>query len=328
MSKERDLEAALLPAQRLSASSPWPKKWAVACRLPFLTASVLPVLAATAAAWSLDGAVNALHAALAAVGIAFVHLAANLSNDYFDHVSGNDEVNRLPTAFSGGSRVIQEGVLPPRAILRAAVLCSALGCACGVWLWLHTPGHVLLGIGLVGVAIAWLYVGPPVRFAHRGFGELATILAFGVLPAMGTEWALRGAITPEGSWLGLPAGLLVALILVINEFPDLEADAAVGKRTLVVRLGLRRAVWLYAGLLLAVYGSVAVGVAAGWMPWPALAVGVVAPLSFHIVRRLRASYADAASLLPAMAATILQQVLFLVILSGAFLAALALGVGR
>jgi len=322
------VEAALLPAQRLSPSDPWLKKWAVACRLPFLTASVLPVLATISAVWRLDGQVNAVHALLAVVGIAFVHLSANLSNDYFDHLSGNDEVNRLPTAFSGGSRVIQEGVFTPGAVLRAAVLCSAVGVACGIYLWLRTPSHVLLGIGIVGVGIAWLYVGPPVKFAHHGFGELATLLGFGVLPALGTEWALRGRMTPEGSWVGVPAGLLVALILLINEFPDSEADAAVGKRTLVVRLGLRRAVWLYTGMLLGVYGSLAVGVLLGWMPWPAAATLALAPLSVHIVRQLRASCAEPLALVPAMAATIAQQVLFMVIFSGACLATLALGIGR
>lgn len=322
------MEAALLPAQRLLPSDPWLKKWAVACRLPFLTASVLPVLATIAAVWRLDGHVNVVHALLAVIGIAFVHLSANLSNDYFDHLSGNDEVNRLPTAFSGGSRVIQEGIVTPRSMLIAAVACSAVGVACGIYLWLRTPGHVLLGIGLVGVGIAWLYVGPPVKFAHHGYGELATMLGFGVLPAMGTEWALRGQVTPEGSWVGVPAGLLVALILLINEFPDSEADAAVGKRTLVVRLGPRRAVWLYTGLLLAVYGAVAAGVLLGWMPWPAAATVGLAPLSAYIVRQIRVHYAEPRALVPAMAATIAQQVLFLAILSGACLSALALGLGR
>lgn len=323
------VEATSLTASaRVSPSDPLLKKWAVACRLPFLTASVLPVLATIAAVWRLDRSVNVLHAVLAAVGIAFVHLGANLANDYFDHLSGNDAGNRFPTPFSGGSRVIQEGVINPRAILVAAVACSAVGSACGAYLWRHSPGHTLLAIGLVGLALGWLYVGPPVKLAFHGLGEVATLLGFGVLPAMGTEWALRGQLTLQGSWVGLPAGLLVALILLINEFPDAEADAAVGKRTLVVRLGPRRAVRVYGVGLLLVYGAVGAGVLMGWMPALAGVVVLVAPLSWRALRILRASYADVPGLLPGMAATILQQALFLLLLAGASLADLGLQAAR
>jgi len=312
----------------LTPADPWLKKWAVAARLPFLTASVLPVLATVAAAWRADGTLNAAHAALALVGVAFIHLGANLANDYFDHLSGNDAANRLPTPFSGGSRVIQEGIVTPRAVLLAAVVCTAIGCACGIWLWLASPGHTLLAIGVAGVALGWSYVGPPLRLCHHGLGEAAILLAFGILPALGTEWALRGQLTPEVSWVGLPAGLLVALILLVNEFPDIAADGAVGKRTLPVRLGPRRAGALYAGVLLIAYAAVGVGVLLRWMPpWAGL-VALVAPLSLRIIKRLRAYSGDVPALLPAMAGTILQQALFLLILTGASLADLAVRASR
>jgi len=128
--------------------------------------------------------------------------------------------------------------------------------------------------------------------------------------------------------VGLPAGLLVALILLINEFPDIEADGAVGKRTLVVRLGPPRAAVLYAALLCVAYASVGVGVALRWMPPQAAVVVLAAPLSWRIVRRLRAGHSDVRALLPAMAGTILQQVLFLILLAGACVADLALPLWR
>ncbi|HUT32001.1 MAG TPA: prenyltransferase [Planctomycetota bacterium] len=318
------MEAFTPRATGLLPSDPWLKKWVVAARLPFLTASVMPVLATAAAAWRADGSLSLGLAGLALVGIALIHAGANLSNDYFDHRSGADGANRFSTPFSGGSRVIQEGVVSPRAIVTAAAVCTAAGAACGIWLWLHTPGHVLLVIGGVGIATSWFYTAPPLRLVHRGVGELATMMGFGVLPALGTEWVLRGRLTLEVSWVGLPAGLLVAAILLINEFPDREADAAAGKRTLVVRLGPRRAVAAYALVLAATYGAVGVGVLARWMPPLAGLVVVVLPLSWRILRVLRANYADVGGLLPGMSATILQQMLFLLILTAACLAALAL----
>ena len=300
------------------------RKWAVAARLPFLTASVLPAVAGTAGAWRAEGALRAGLAALAIVGVALIQAGANLANDYFDHRSGADAANRAVTPFSGGSRVIQEGILSPRAVVAAAALCLAAGAACGIVLWRLTPGHTLLAIGLAGMAIAWFYTAPPVRLAHRGLGELGIFVAFGLLPVLGVEWVQRGRLTAEVGWLGVPAGLLVAAILLVNEFPDAAADAAAGKRHLVVRLGRARAVVLYELLVVGAYASVAAAVVLGWLPLLACVVGLVAPLSWRAVRVLRAHHREVAAMVPAQAATIAQQALFLVLLTGACLADMGL----
>ncbi len=300
------------------------KKWVVASRAPFLAASVLPALAATAAAWRVEGSLRADLAVLAVAGVALVHLGVNLANDYFDHLSGADEANEVPTPFSGGSRVIQEGVLSGRAVLVGSLVLLGAGCACGIYLWLSTPGHALLLIGLAGVALGWFYTSPPVRLAHRGWGEVAVGVGFGVLPAMGVEWVHRATISPEVSWVGCPAGLLVAAILVINEFPDTLADGCVGKRTLVVRLGRVRAVRLYEALVAAAYASVGVGIVLGWMPVTAAVVVLVAPLSLRTIAVLRRHRDEVRALLPAMAATVAQEGIILVFLAGSYLADVAL----
>jgi len=311
----------------VTPSDPWLKKWFVAARVPFLSASVLPALAATAAAWRLESVLRGGLAALALAGVALIHLGVNLANDYFDHLSGADAANKVPTPFSGGSRVIQEGVLPAWQILLAAGLLLVAGCGVGVYLWLATPGHAVLLIGLAGVALGWFYSCPPVHLAHRGLGEVAVGLGFGVLPAMGVEWVQRGAISPQVSWVGVPAGLLVAAILVINEFPDAGADASAGKRTLVVRLGAARAVRLYEALVVGAYASVGVGILLGWMPPVAAIVALVAPLSWKATRVLRRHHGEVRALLPAMAATIAQESIFLVLLAGAYLVELGLRSG-
>ncbi|MFP4058470.1 MAG: 1,4-dihydroxy-2-naphthoate octaprenyltransferase [Candidatus Brocadiia bacterium] len=308
----------------LEADDPLVRKLLVAARLPFLTASVLPAVAATAAVWRLEGSLRAGRAALAIVGVGLLHAGANLANDFFDHLSGDDAGNRAVTPFSGGSRVIQEGVLSARAVLAASLACLAAGTACGLALWRATGGHGVLLLGLAGLAIGWAYTAPPLQLSHRGLGELGVFAAFGPLPAMGVEYVQRGAFSLEGSWVGVPAGLLVAAILVVNEFPDVEADAAAGKRHLVARLGRRRAVALYELLVAGAYAAVAAGVLAGWMPPAALAVALVAPLSCRAIGVLRAHYADVRAMLPAQAATIAQQAVFLLLLTGAYLADLGL----
>jgi len=308
----------------LAAGDSIVKKWAVAARVPFLTASVMPVLVATAACWRATGRLeHPWHALLAIVGVALIQAGANLANDYFDHLSGDDPANRLSTPFSGGSRVIQEGIVSARAVLAAALACLGAGSACGILLWLRT-GHTLLVIGLVGMAIAWFYTAPPLRLVHRGLGELALGIAFGPLPVLGAQYVQSHELTLAVGWLGLPAGLLVVAILEINEFPDVAADASVGKRTIVVRLGLRGGVALYEALVLGAYAAVAVGIARGWLPPLAALVILVAPLSWKAIRVLRAHPDDVRALVPAMAATIGQHAAFLLLLTGACLADLAL----
>ena len=322
-------QVALPVGSGLAADDPLLKRWLVAARLPFLTGSVLPVVAATAAVWWADGRLHRPVCALAAVvGVALIHLGANLANDYFDHRSGADEANRWVTPFSGGSRVIQEGILGAGAVRAGALVCLGAGAACGVGLWLTTGVHAVAIIGLVGVALAWCYTSPPLRLVHRGLGEPTIFVCFGLLPVLGAEAVQRGAVSLAVGWVGLPAGLLITAVLWVNEFPDVESDAAAGKRTLVVRLGTRRAAAAYGLLVGGAYVSVLVGVMAGWMPWAALVVLLTAPLSWRAVRLLRAHHAEPAAVVPSQAATIGQHAVFLTLLIGGYLAALGLRAWR
>src|SRR5206468_10283541 len=99
-------------------------------------------------------------------------------------------------------------------------------------------GWPLLWIGVFGVAVAYSYVGPPLRLAHRGLGEIAVALEFGPVTVLGTYFVLARTFDPAAIVLSISLGLLVAGTLWINEVPELPADAFVGKRTLVVRPGV------------------------------------------------------------------------------------------
>ncbi len=310
-------------ASGLKGGDPWLRKWVVAARVPFLPCGVLPVLVGTAAAWHAEGRLHPWLALLALAGIALIHAGVNLANDYFDHQSGTDLANRSLTPFSGGSRVIQEGIVSARVMLRASLVCFAAGSACGLALWRLTGSNALLAIGAFGLLLGWGYTAPPLRLSHRGLGELAVWVGF-ALPVLGAECVQRGGLSLEVSWLGVPAGILVAACLVANEFPDMAADASVGKRTLVVRLGRRRAVFVYLFIEAILYGSVAAGIVAGWLPWLAGFVVLAAPLSLRAIRVLLRHYDDLPALVPAMAATVGQQAAFLLLLTTAYLVSLAL----
>jgi 1,4-dihydroxy-2-naphthoate octaprenyltransferase len=283
-------------------------------RWPYLAAALLPALVGGALA-AREGFVAIPEWILTLVGVALLQLGALAANDYFDHRSAADEANFTPTRFSGGSRLIQRGVLAPRAVLALAVGCLAAGGVLGLGIALtlqsaHGAGLLqVLGLGAAGVAIAVLYTAPPVRLAHRGLGELAVGLGFGPLVVAGSYLVPRiaaggGAVlSAEALAFSVPIGALVAAWLTINEIPDAPWDARVGKRTLAVRLG-PRAVGAYALLLALAYASLALA-AVAFQAWLVLLALLPAPLALRTLHLLRAHRAQPYQLLPANATALL-----------------------
>lgn len=218
---------------------------------------------------SASGDVNA-PAALATVLLALMaHAGANVLNDYHDARNGADEANEQGLfPFSGGSRLIQQGVVSVAATGRwAAVLLLTLMPA-GLWLAVHS-GPGLLLIGAAGLFLGWAYSAPPLALMSRGLGELAVAGAWWLV-VLGADYVQRGAFAVAPALSGIGVALLVANILLVNGFPDAPADARVGKRTLVVRLGARRASWLYLGLALLAHVGLALAVAWHGLPTGAL----------------------------------------------------------
>ncbi len=239
-------------------------------RPQFLTASLLPVLVAGAYVKWQHGSVEVGLWLLTLLGIALLHLGANLFNDYFDHLSGADEVNRAFVApFTGGSRAIQQGTVAPAQVLFTALVTTAVGSAIGIYL-AAARGSLVLLLGIIGVFTYFFYTAPPIALSYRGLGELVVALDFGLLPMLGTEYVLTQHCSVEMAMVSLPVAAFVANILLINEFPDAEADALVGKRHLVVQLGRRQAVTLVLGLYSIALAIVALAVMLTWLPVGAL----------------------------------------------------------
>ena len=131
------------------------KIWIKATRLPFLTATLMPVLLGAAISWSESGRFNILTFFMVLLGVSLLHLAANTCNDYFDHVTKNDWLNKNPTPFSGGSRVIQEGMVSPKGILVFSIACFAAGSMIGLWLNYRMGTNVILFLGITGVFLGF-----------------------------------------------------------------------------------------------------------------------------------------------------------------------------
>lgn len=272
-------------------------------RLPFLSATGIPVLLGIAVA-AQGGFFNPWLALVTVIGAAFAHLAINVSNDIFDTLSGADEANVNPTPFSGGSRVLlYDLVTLPQLIGLAATLLAAT-VVIGLFLVWATGSVTLLGIGLVGIGLGLAYTAPPVKLVYRGLGEITVALGFGPIMLLGAYVVQTGALSWEAAIASVPVGILVALILYVNEIPDRVGDAAAGKRTLPVRLpqGVVTGAYLAAAVLafVVLVGAVTVGL----LPAATLLALLAAPLLWQVYRGLERFYAQPYALMPVMGTNI------------------------
>ncbi len=284
--------------------NPRARLWLQSLRAPFLVASLVPACVGGLAAWQLRSSFDPGLFILAFLGAASIHIAANMANDAWDFRSGNDLAVRHQNPFAGGGRVLIQGILDPRLHLAVAMLFLVAGSGIGLVL-ASIVGWPLLVLGLFGVFVAYAYVGPPFRLAHHGVGEVAVGLEFGPVTLLGTYFVLTRTFDLPAVVLSATLGLLVTGILWINEVPDISADESVGKRTLVVRLGVPRATAVFQGIVAAAYVVLVLGVAfLGLTPWALLAL-VSLPLALRPVRGLRATRGDANALIPSNAAMIL-----------------------
>ncbi len=225
----------------------------LASRPQYLGASAAPVLVGSALGYAATDGFSVGLFLLATLSIMALHGGANIINDYYDSLSRNDWVNEHPTPFSGGRQFIQKGILSPRATLLAGLGYLAFGVAVGLIIVALTQSLFILGIGVLGVLGAFFYTARPLQLGYRGVGEILIGFLFGILPVFGSYYLQAQSV----DWLPLLPALIVAilifLVILINEFPDLPADSQVGKRTMIVALGIPPCVLIYRAAMIATY---------------------------------------------------------------------------
>ena len=278
--------------------------WLVIMRLPFLTATFIPIFVGAAVANLSGFSVDWGWLGLTLLGGSLLHIGTNTANDYFDHTSGTDEANyNYMVPFSGGSRSIQMGLISAKGMLTVAVVSFALSAVVGIPL-IQKAGMSVLWLGLIGFLSGLFYTAPPFRFASRkGLGELLIGLNFGPLMVAGSALVQTGQLLPEAFLAGIPIGLLVAAIVYVNEFPDHDGDKATGKDTLIVVFGPEKARIGYVLLVAGAFISIVVMALNGTFPMLTL-IALVA--SYFGVRAIQVlyKYYDDRLLQPANAGTI------------------------
>jgi 1,4-dihydroxy-2-naphthoate octaprenyltransferase len=246
--------------------------WVQAARPRTLSAAVVPVLLGGAIAADL-GALNPTVVICALLCAVLLQIAANFANDYFDWRQGADTHERL-----GPVRVTQAGLASPHAVIKATAWTLVMAAGCGVYL-IAQGGYPILIIGLVAMLTAIAYTMTPFKLAYRGLGEVCAFAFFGPIAVLGTLQAQLVAITPLTLGLSCPVGLWVAAIMLVNNLRDHHSDADCGKRTLVVRFGVRFGRLLYGTLITSGFAIPCALVAAGLLDAKALLVLVAIPLT-------------------------------------------------
>ncbi len=239
----------------------------------FLYAGLLPYLLGAAWAYGIVGVFDAAIFWSGLAGVVLAVIGVEAFNEYFDSRMGTDRVFNPADAPLTSSWVLWLGV---------AAFAGAL--AVGVYLSVR-DGWPILGFALLGGSAAIFYEAPPIRWSYRGLGEVVIALSYGPWMVLGSLYLQTRSISWTALWASLVPGLLIMALAVVNAIPDFHQDRLVGKRNLVVRLGRRRAVWLY--LALAAFGLLVVvtGVIAGAFPKGCLAALLGLPLLLMSGRR-------------------------------------------
>ena len=217
------------------------KYWMTVIRGPFLTATIAPILLGSAIAYKQFGTFDWSVFWLVLLGGIFAQIATNNMNDYFDHKSRNDEMNKLASPFNGGSRSIQSGLITPTNMLLLSLLFFGLTIGIGLNLNNAIFGDYfamsnLMYVGLIGVFLGITYTGF-LKLSYNGLGDLAVFTGFGPLMVYGAAYMQNQSVDPFTTLLfSIPVGILVALILFINCFQDYNADRAANKNSWVVKL--------------------------------------------------------------------------------------------
>jgi len=240
-------------------------------------AAAVPVAVGSALAWK-DGCFRADTMLVALLGALLIQVGTNLTNDYFDWKRGADNAFRL-----GPARATQQGWLPPKTVLAAALLCFLLALLSGLYL-VHVAGLPILWVGLLSLVAGYLYTGGPFPLAYHGLGDIFVFVFFGLVAVGGTYFVQALGLSVDALWLGSIVGALGVALLAVNNVRDFETDAKANKRTLVVRWGEAFGKWQYVLMLVWSYAA-SLKLCLGRFPWAWLVVFSL-PVAVHAARGL------------------------------------------
>ena len=264
-------------ARRDRPNADWGVWWRLA--RPFtLTASVVPVLVGSAAAFATVGIPSPDLLLAMLVASVLIQAATNMFNEYFDYRHGLDTPETV-----GIAGAIVRGLVSPGAVFRVGVACYLVALVLGLYIMSRTSPVVLL-LGLASAAAGYFYTGGPMPIAYTPFGEVEVFIFMGPVIVGLAYFIQAGSFGPSAIWASLPVACLVAAILLANNVRDVGADARVGRSTIPVVLGRRAGLGSLVALLAAAYVITVGAVMLRYLPVTALLPLITLPMPPRIIR--------------------------------------------
>jgi 1,4-dihydroxy-2-naphthoate octaprenyltransferase len=222
------------------------QSWIMLSRPPFHIVGILPFLLGTFLAYRLTGAFNLEVFILGIVGVMLIMLSTYHAGEYFDYQE-DIIANRLhQNRFAGGTRILPEGKMSPRVARWTSIIAFLIALGIGIIIqFVYQTGPYTLVLGCLGALSGFFYSTEPIRLVKRGVGEIFIGFCYGWLPVASAYYIQTATIAPIIHWLWLPIGFSIFNVILLNEFPDYEADVATGKKNLLYRLGKQKGKAVY-----------------------------------------------------------------------------------
>jgi len=241
-------------------------------RVPFLILTPACVMLGVGTAIQTGAHITPWHVLLVLIGAISTHISVNAFNEYDDFKTGLDTRTQR-TPFSGGSGTLPAKPQMAKTALAIALISLGIIVLTGIYFtWLY--GLALLPLGLLGILVIFAYT--PWLTHNPLLCLIAPGLGFGPLMVMGTHFALTG----QYSWTAFVASLvpffLVSNLLLLNQFPDVEADKTVGRRHFPILIGRHQSSIIFSAFLVLTYVTILAGVLFSVLPlWSLLGLATL-----------------------------------------------------
>jgi len=280
-------------------------------RLPFVILAPACVLVGFGSAYLETGQINWFHVILAMIAGVSAHISVNTFNEYFDSRTGVD-AHTQRTPFSGGSGTLQAHPELAKSTLILSWVSLGIVALIGLY-FMNVWGWKALPIGIMGLVLlygytTWMVYQPALCLIAPGLG-------FGPLMVLSTHFALTGSFTWQALIASLVPFFLVSNLLLLNQFPDVEADRSVGRKHFPILLGRTTSAYIYIAFLAAAYLVIVIGVVLGFLPPFSLLALLTLVFAAQIVRSLLANSENVPALIPAMGQNVVVNLLTPVLLA-------------
>ena len=265
-------------------------------RIPFLVLPPTCVGLGAASALYTGDTINLLHLVLIILGAVLSHISVNALNEYDDFKTGLD-FKTIQTPFSGGSKTLPENPEKAHYALITGVVSLIITIIIGFY-FIYISGWGLLPLGLLGMVIIatytkWINKNPLLCLITPGIG-------FGHLMVMGTNFVLTGNYSWTAFIISMVPFFLVCNLLLLNQFPDIDADREFGRKHLPITVGKKTCVNIYGSFLLLTFFSIIAGWLLNLLPLQSLISLICIIPGFHIFLGVKKNFNSIPDLIPFM----------------------------